>query len=353
VASGLTARAWHVYPAGTTVSLYLERNRIDGQAPSGAPLQTAVVGSDSTVAFTGLDDENRYVMYALVNGEHRYIRAATSVPVTNIGPKGDPGNTGATGPAGATGPTGATGATGATGSQGPPGPQGPQGPAGAQGPTGPMGQTGATGAQGPQGPAGGSTVVQDEGTTLTNRGTINFIGAGVTAADDAPNARTNVTIPDVVKAQDEGGTILSRAKLNFIGSGVTATDNAGSDRIDVTIPGGSLTTGGFTFNTDWSNYGTGYGSVTVKKTADGLIVINGLAAKSTTPTDPDLILTLNSGFRPAGQQLFITRTVSSNPGGVGGICQLRVDTAGQVFVENPVMAGSAPFAVSLSGLIFF
>lgn len=237
MASGLTARAWHVYPAGTTVSLYLERNRIDGQAPSGSPLQTAVVASDSSVAFTGLDDENRYVMYALVNSEHRYIRAATSVPVTNVGPKGDPGNTGATGPAGPTGATGQTGATGPPGPTGPQGPMGNQGPAGAQGPTGPMGATGATGAQGPQGPAGGATAVQDEGTALTNRGTINFIGAGVTAADDAGNTRTNVTIPDVVKAQDEGGTILSRAKLNFTGAGVTATDNAGQDRIDVAIPG--------------------------------------------------------------------------------------------------------------------
>jgi hypothetical protein len=47
----------------------------------------------------------------------------------------------------------------------------------------------------PGGGGGGSTAVQDEGVALTARSTINFIGAGVTAADDAANSRTNVTIP--------------------------------------------------------------------------------------------------------------------------------------------------------------
>ena len=52
----------------------------------------------------------------------------------------------------------------------------------------------ATGPQGPQGPAGPIGVVQEEGTALAARLALNFIGPTVTAADDAANNRTNVTI---------------------------------------------------------------------------------------------------------------------------------------------------------------
>jgi len=46
------------------------------------------------------------------------------------------------------------------------------------------------------GASGGAVLtVQDEGTALPVRATMNFIGAGVTASDDSANSRTNVTIP--------------------------------------------------------------------------------------------------------------------------------------------------------------
>jgi hypothetical protein len=43
--------------------------------------------------------------------------------------------------------------------------------------------------------AGGGHVIQDEGTPLTARANLNFVGAGVTATDDAGNNATVVTIP--------------------------------------------------------------------------------------------------------------------------------------------------------------
>lgn len=64
-----------------------------------------------------------------------------------------------------------------TGIPGPPGPQGPQGP------------------PGPIGPQGLPLAIQDEGTNLTLRSYLDFVGAGVTATDDAANNRTIVTIP--------------------------------------------------------------------------------------------------------------------------------------------------------------
>lgn len=46
--------------------------------------------------------------------------------------------------------------------------------------------------------AGGYAEVQEEGTPLTARTKINFIGSGLTAADDAGNTRTNVTMATIL-----------------------------------------------------------------------------------------------------------------------------------------------------------
>lgn len=144
------------------------------------------------------------------------------------------------------------------------------------------------------GSAGAGHIIKDEGTSLTNRGTLNFVGAGVTATDDAANAQTVVTIPgggsssvplstvvnlgdlivgtgtstvtrlgvsftdgDVLTAdstaaatgmswttpavyktvQDEGLGLTQRSVINFVGSGVIATDDGGGLRTQVKIAG--------------------------------------------------------------------------------------------------------------------
>lgn len=101
---------------------------------------------------------------------------------------------------------------------GPAGPQGPPGVAGA------AGATGATGATGPTGPIG---VVQDEGTPLTTRSALNFIGSAVAATDDSTNNRTNITVTiptPTITVADEGSDLTTGAtKLNFVGAGVTAS----------------------------------------------------------------------------------------------------------------------------------
>lgn len=110
------------------------------------------------------------------------------------GPKGDTGAQGAAGPPGAQGPKGDTGAQGLQGPAGAdstvPGPQGAKGDAGMPGPQGPQGTTGAQGPVGPQGPP---TIIQDEGTSLPSRTTLNFTGAGVVVTDDG--SRNIVQIP--------------------------------------------------------------------------------------------------------------------------------------------------------------
>ena len=80
-------------------------------------------------------------------------------------------------------------------------------------------------------------IIEDEGTPLAQRVTLNFIGTGVTATDDPANNATNVTISaggHVI--EDEGTPLAQRANLNFVGAGVTVTD-ADPDTV-VTIPGG-------------------------------------------------------------------------------------------------------------------
>jgi hypothetical protein len=110
-------------------------------------------------------------------------------------------------------------------------------------------------------------VVQEEGNSLTARTKLNFIGSGVTAADDPSNNRINVTIsgaavshaqshqkngtdeinvsnlsgvladPQKIVVQEEGNVLTARPKLNFIGAGVTAVDDPSNNRINVTISG--------------------------------------------------------------------------------------------------------------------
>jgi len=63
--------------------------------------------------------------------------------------------------------------------------------------------------------SGSGVAVRDEGTLLTQRGTLNFVGAGVTATDDATNGRTVITIP--------GGT------SNFDGGTPSGTGGTGSN----------------------------------------------------------------------------------------------------------------------------
>jgi len=84
--------------------------------------------------------------------------------------------------------------------------------------------------------------VQDEAANLAQRPTINFIGAGVTATDDAGNNRTNVTIPgggasNYQTIQDEGAALTQRPTFNFIGANVSAVDDALNLRTNITITG--------------------------------------------------------------------------------------------------------------------
>lgn len=144
---------------------------------------------------------------------------------------------------------------------------GPEGPAGPQGPAGPAGPEGPAGPQGDPGQDATISTVQDEGTPLTARPNLNFVGDGVTVTDDAGNTATVVTIPGGGGSVDDASTTVKGVvKLATAPASPTdpiaAGDNdprltddrdpnahaathaaAGGDEIDVTglagFPGGS------------------------------------------------------------------------------------------------------------------
>jgi len=58
--------------------------------------------------------------------------------------------------------------------------------------------------------AGGYATIQEEGTGLTQRTIMNFIGNGITAADDAVNSRTNITLDATLNSISALGTAADK-----------------------------------------------------------------------------------------------------------------------------------------------
>lgn len=86
------------------------------------------------------------------------------------------------------------------------------------------------------GGGGSGHTIEDEGIALTQRSTLNFVGAGVTVTD--VGGKTQVSVPQGGHTiSDEGTPLTQRAVLNFVGTGVTVTD--GGTETTVTVSSGS------------------------------------------------------------------------------------------------------------------
>lgn len=103
-------------------------------------------------------------------------------------------------------------------------------------------------------------IVEDEQSAVTQRGVLNFEGAGVTVSD-GPGARTTVTIPGgggggsglasaYTTVEDEGTPLTERDTINFIGAGVTVTDSGGKTQVN--IPGGGGGSGTVAFGSGYT-----------------------------------------------------------------------------------------------------
>ena len=137
---------------------------------------------------------------------------------------------------------------------------------------------------------GSSITVQDEGSALsTALGTLNFVGAGVTAT--GTGATKTITIPggsNGVTVQEEGSSLSTAGTtLNFVGSGVTATGTGATKTI--TIPGGGSSD---TFKTIAVS---GQSSVVADSSTDTLTLAAGSGMTITTDASTDTITLASSG----------------------------------------------------------
>lgn len=122
----------------------------------------------------------------------------------------------------------------------------------------------------------GYTTIQDEGSGLTQRTTLNFIGNAVSAVDNAGSTRTDVTIStgssyNTVK-QPGGTAVTQRGTIKFVSSGlasVSVADTAGETVVTISATGDG-NSGGTVTSIDFS---TGLTATAVPITTTGTIRI--------------------------------------------------------------------------------
>lgn len=85
---------------------------------------------------------------------------------------------------------------------------------------------------------GGNNIIQEEGTPLTSRSALNFIGPGITAADDAANDRINITLLDYNNVSNLANGSVSNTEFQYIGSLVSDAQQQLDSKLNIT--GGSL-----------------------------------------------------------------------------------------------------------------
>lgn len=104
------------------------------------------------------------------------------------------------------------------------------------------------------GAGGFYATIQNEGTPLTQRAALNFIGSLVNCADDAGNARTNCTFTNpsaYATVEEEGSALTQRSTINFVGSSITCADSGGKTVCTLTAGTNALLDG--TAHTDTTN----------------------------------------------------------------------------------------------------
>lgn len=143
------------------------------------------------------------------------------------------------------------------------------------------------------GGGGGYATIQEEGSSLTQRTTVNFVGSAFTAADDAGNSRTNITSDSDLDALASNSTNGLWARTGT-GTGSARTITGTTNVITVTNGDGvsgnpTLTVGSLVVRTDQGNtYSTGAQSfssatsLTVPVSAGAAPTANGTIAYDST-----------------------------------------------------------------------
>lgn len=197
-------------------------------------------------------------------------------------------------------------------------------------------------------------LIQDEGISLTQRTTLNFIGTSITCADNSGAAKTDCTEQSYNTVQDEGTPLTKRDTINFTGAGVTCSDSGGVTVCN--IPSGSGVTGTGTSGhfAGWSssssigdtNFTFSGNTISTTGTGSGILINppgvssgNGLgislitaATTSTSSADSSGSLTIqtaNSSFGASTGNINITAgSVSGSTSPTAGTVSLKAGSAG-------------------------
>ena len=236
------------------------------QGIQGSQGQTGAAGADGISVTTAEVDLQGNLQVTL--SDSTTINAGYVVgPQGPQGLKGDKGDTGETGPmgpqgiqglTGPMGPQGPQGEQGIQGEQGPVGPQGEQGIQGLTGPMGPQGPKGDTGDTGPQGPAGadGLAATITVGNVVTGAPGSN---ATVTNTGTTSAAVFNFAIPQGIQgpmgpqgpAGADGTSVTLKGSVEFVTDLDTIVDPVAGD-LYVVLEDGN----GYVYNgTSWDNVG--------------------------------------------------------------------------------------------------
>lgn len=90
----------------------------------------------------------------------------------------------------------------------------------------------------PVGTGTATILLQEEGVSIAQRGTIDIEGPGVTVSDDAVNNKSILSIPGLT-VQNAGADVGTWARLNVIGA--TLVNDTVNQRVNLTIPGPGAT----------------------------------------------------------------------------------------------------------------
>jgi hypothetical protein len=206
-----------------------------------------------------------------------------------------------------------------------------------------------------EGGGGGSGhIIEDEGTPLTQRATINVVGGGVAATD--AGGKTVITVPGTI-FEEEGTPVTQRSNVNVTGFGASVADSGG--KTVITVPGVVVEDEGTPLTQRSSLNCTGTG-ITCSDSG-GKTVLNVPGAGGSQIADNDLsaisALTGTGGLHRIGVDTWALRDLTgttgniviTNPGGVAGSPTFDVGTTVvQTDQSNTYTTGAQDFSAATS-----